>query len=457
MKVTHLNLANVRVIESAEFHFRPGFNLVVGVNGVGKTTVIEALAVSLSEIIQRITKFRIRTESFGSDAIRIGADSMDIECGFQIDGIQGSYRIHQNREGSVPQMEAGKPREQVIVTPDRAEFVEDFLKIPQMSRQLEAKTEFPSTEAEITPSIRDDGSNSLDSDRGGRPLAIFFSTNRAAPSERKPSRVSAAGGLIAAFAGAFSHRELRLGEFAAWIRVQQALSRERPSTTRTLEFLEDTVKRFLPGYENLSLSGNNDQMLLIDQCTTTLPLLFHRNIVTLSVRQLSDGERGLLALVLDLTRRLSQANPEMEDPATEAEAVVLIDEIDLHLHPKWQRQVVHNLTAAFPKCQFIATTHSPQVIGEVESDRIHIIDDGQVYSPTHSFGVDSSRVLEELMDADPRTRNVHELLTRIGDEIDGNRFEQARCSLSSLSDILGEDDPEVVRLRILLDFMEGNK
>ena len=457
MRVTRLKLANIRSINMAEFQFLPGFNLVVGVNGVGKTTIIEALAVSLSEIIKRITKFRIRTESFGSDAIRIGADSMDIECGFQIDGIQGRYRIHQNREGSVPQREAGKPREQVIVTPDRAEFVEDSLKTPQMRRQLEAKTELPSTEAAITPSIRDDGSNSLDSDRVGRPLAILFSTNRAVPSERKPSRVSAAGGVIAAFAGAFSHRELRLGEFAAWIRVQQALSRERPSAKRTLEFLEDTVKRFLPGYENLNLSGNNDQMLLIDQCTATLPLLLHRNIVTLPVRQLSDGERGLLALVLDLTRRLSQANPELEDPATEAEAIVLIDEIDLHLHPKWQRQVVHNLTSAFPKCQFIATTHSPQIIGEVAFDRVHIIADGQVYSPTHSFGIDSSRVLEEIMDADPRTWDVHELLTRIGHEIDADRFEQARFSLSSLIDILGEDDPEVVRLHTLLDFLEGNE
>ena len=126
----------------------------------------------------------------------------------------------------------------------------------------------------------------------------------------------------------------------------------------------------------------------------------------LPVAQLSDGERGLLAMVFDLTRRLTQANPEMEDPAAEAEAVVLIDEIELHLHPGWQRRIVRNLTETFPKCQFIATTHSPQLIGEVEHDRIQIIADGQVYSPTHSFGVDSSRVLEEIMGADPRTRKT---------------------------------------------------
>ena len=407
MRVTRLKLANVRSIKMAEFHFRPGFNLVVGVNGVGKTTVIEALAISLSGvIIKRIYKFRMRTKSFGTDAIRVDADSMDVECEFEIGGIQDRYRIHKTRVDSVP-----------------------------------------SIESKVTPSVHDGRADPavVDGEQVGRPFAILFSTNRAVPFERKPSKVSTAGNLVTALAGAFSHRELHLAEFADWIRVQRALSSEYPWAKRTLATLEEIVKKFLSDYKNLHLGGMGDHILLIDRDEATLP-----------VRQLSDGERGLLALVLDLTRRLSQANPEMKHPA-KAEAVVLIDEIDLHLHPKWQRQIVHNLTDAFPKCQFIATTHSPQIIGEVESDRIHIIADGQVYSPSHSRGIDSSRVLEEIMDADSRTRIVHELLTEIGHEIDEDRFEQARCSLSSLSDILGEDDPEVVRLHTLLDFLEENE
>ena len=134
---------------------------------------------------------------------------------------------------------------------------------------------------------------------------------------------------------------------------------------------------------------------------------------------------------------------------------MLIDEIDLHLHPKWQRQIVHNLTAVFPRCQFIATTHSPQVIGEVRHDRIQIIADGEVYSPTHSFGVDSSRVLEEIMDANPRTAAVEELLKKVCREVGKRRYETARELLAQLVARLGEDDPEVTRIRTLLDFMEG--
>jgi predicted ATP-binding protein involved in virulence len=255
----------------------------------------------------------------------------------------------------------------------------------------------------------------------------------------------AAGGIAAAFADAFANRELRLGEFSAWMRVQEALKSERTSAGRVLAAFEDAVTRFLPGYTDLRVDGGERPKLLIDRGSTTV-----------AVRQLSDGERGTLALVLDLTRRLAQANPEMTNPAAEAEAVVLIDEIDLHLHPKWQRQIVRNLTTAFPHCQFIATTHSPQVIGEVEHDRIQIIADGRVYSPTHSLGVDSSRVLEEIMDASSRNADLTDRLAAVSQAIGAQQFDRARELLAKLDEHEGAG-PDVIRLRTLLDFMEGKE
>ena len=161
-------------------------------------------------------------------------------------------------------------------------------------------------------------------------------------------------------------------------------------------------------------------------------------------------------MVLDLTRRLAQANPETEDPAAEAGAVVLIDEIELHLHPGWQRRIVKNLIETFPKCQFIATTHSPQVIGEVDHDRIHIVADNQVYSPSHSFGVDSSRVLEEIMDAEPRNEEVKKLLSEISRKIGDDQYDEARSLLPDLVRQLGENDPDVTRFHTLLDFMASD-
>lgn len=417
MRVTSLKLVNLRAIEAAEFRFQPGFNLIVGVNGVGKTTMLDALRVCLSAFVKQANKLRAPVESFTVDDIRIGADAMSVECGVQIGEFEYRYLIHKPREASVPrEKKAGMPREQIHDTPEKATFL-GAAPIPFTARKL-----------------------------GGRPLAVLFSTNRAVPSERAPGKSVAAGGTTAAFADAFANRELRLGEFAAWMRVQEALRSESAAAGRSLAAFEEVVPRFLPGYARLRVAGDRQPRLLIDRSGTTI-----------AARRLSDGERGMLALVLDLTRRLAQGNPEMNDPAAEAEAVVLIDELDLHLHPKWQRQIVHNLTASFPRCQFISTTHSPQVIGEVEHDRIQIIADSKVYSPTHSFGVDSSRVLEEIMDAEPRAQEVKALLSQVSREVGRQRYENARRLLTELVDRLGEDDPEVIRIRTLLDFMEGEK
>lgn len=417
MRVTALKIANLRAIETAEFRFQAGFNLIVGVNGVGKTSMLDALRVCLSAFAKQANKLRAPVESFTVDDIRVGADALSVEGRVQIGGSEHRYLIHKPRESSAPQeKKVGMPREQVHDTPEKATFL--------------GAAPGPVTGREP----------------GGRPLAVLFSTNRAVPSERAPGKNVAAGGIAAAFADAFANRELPLGEFAAWMRVQEALKSERASASRVLAAFEDAVARFLPGYAHLRVNGDERPRLLIDRGGTTV-----------AVRQLSDGERGTLALVLDLTRRLAQANPDMTDPAAEAEAVVLIDEIDLHLHPKWQRQIVRNLTAAFPRCQFIATTHSPQVIGEVEHDRIQIIANGQVYSPTHSFGMDSSRVLEEIMDADPRAQEVNALLAQISQEVGKQRYESARGLVVQLVSKLGEDDPEVTRIRTLLDFMEGEQ
>ena len=405
MKVTRLKLTNVRAIESIEFHFQRRFNLVAGVNGVGKTTVLDALAVSFSGIVKQANKLRAkRLVRFADGDIRIGAEVLNVECDFETSKIKGSHeytvhKLNKNRKGGM-----------------------GFT-----AKQLSSTT---------------------GGEPASSPLAVLFSTNRAVPSDKKPSLDVAAGDVRAACAGALSDRGLHLREFEEWMRAQQALVAARPAAGRMLAVLESAVARFLPGYRNLrpgdkKLDGG---FLLIDHGSTTLP-----------VNQLSDGERGVLAMVLDLTRRLAQANPEMANPVTDAGAVVLIDEIDLHLHPQWQRQIAEKLTTTFPRCQFIATTHSPQVIGEVEPERIHILDDGKVYPPLHSFGVDSSRVLEEIMDTPPRTRRVQELLKRISDEIAEDKFEQVRDLLRNLIESLGENDPEVTRIRTFLAFMEDGE
>lgn len=388
MRVTGLKLANLRGIESAEFRFLPGFNLIAGINGVGKSSVLDALSVSLSPIVKHVNSLRT-IRDFSADDIRIGTEALTVECGIEIDGEKFTYLIHKPRESSVPrQKTTGMPRLQVHETPEKSEF---------MGR---------------TPRL------ATDSQVGGRPFAVFFGTRRAVPTDRSPSKGSSAGGVQAALAEALNDRRLRLAEFAEWMRVQGAMRRENLAAGRVLAAFEDAVTRFLPGYSNLRVDRGKPPRLLIDHGRTTL-----------DVRQLSDGERGSLAMVLDLTRRIAQANPKMDTPASTVEAVVLIDELDLHLHPTWQQTIVRNLRATFPKCQFIATTHSPQVVASVEPEQIALLTKVGVSYPDRSLGIDSNWILRHLMETDDRPEDAAKAIQAIEALIKKGSLKKARAAI----------------------------
>ena len=417
MIVTGLKLTNLRSIKAAEFHFQPGFNLIVGVNGVGKTSVLDALSVCLSAVVKQANKLRSQVKKFSDKDIRIGSGAMTVECDVQIGKREHSYLLHKPREESAPQKaKAGMPREQVHRTPEVAGFIGDP----------------PAPVSGHEPN--------------GRPLAVLFSTNRAIPSKRAPRKGVTARGVEPAFADAFLERELRLGDFGNWLEVQESTRSENPAAGRKLAACEDAVRRFLPGYANLRLGGEDNPQILIDRDSTTIP-----------VQQLSDGERGILAIVLDLTRRLAQANPNFTDPASEAEAVVLIDEIDLHLHPKWQRQIIHNLTTTFPRCQFIATTHSPQVVASVEPDQVLLLAPFGIIHPDRSLGMDSNWILRHLMEADDRPEDAMAAIQSVENLIAKGTFEEAHAAISEAKKN-GLDLPEwsvlearIARLEILAE------
>ena len=436
MRITSLKLANVRAIETAEFRFQPGFNLIVGVNGVGKSTVLDALRICISRILPSIAESRAKAMSFAISDIRSGFPFLDAEMSLTIgdDGFRFTRRQWREAFAADDVENIEKLRREILDSERLRGRARSLLRELEESHRVSDSDAFAPSRAELKRAANT---------AAVAPNCVFFSTNRSVASNAK-TKSRAVGGKSVAYAEALVPRPMYVAQFADWMRVQEALAKEQSAAERHVQVLRSAVERFLPIYENLRPTDEKSARLMINQ-----------GGIALDVGQLSDGERGVLALVLDIARRLSQANPTLDDPLTEGHAVVLIDEIDLHLHPTWQRQIVRKLTATFPRCQFIGTTHSPQVIGEVGHDRIQIMTDGEVYSPTHSFGVDSSRVLEEVMEADPRTENVQNLLTTVSNDVGKHRYDAARELLAQLVVLLGEDDPEVTRIATLLDFLEG--
>uniref|UniRef100_UPI002147E7E0 AAA family ATPase n=1 Tax=Endozoicomonas sp. SESOKO2 TaxID=2828743 RepID=UPI002147E7E0 len=137
-------------------------------------------------------------------------------------------------------------------------------------------------------------------------------------------------------------------------------------------------------------------------------VLRHKDKGILKVDQLSDGIKNMLAMVADIAYRCSHLNSHFgKDAAKLSKGIVLIDEVDMHLHPKWQQTVIEGLTNAFPNIQFIVTTHSPQVLSTIDKESIRIIREGKVVQPAiDTRGEESKVILEDLMHVPSRPKDT---------------------------------------------------
>lgn len=178
----------------------------------------------------------------------------------------------------------------------------------------------------------------------------------------------------------------------------------------------------------------------------------------LSLEQLSDGYRTTLGMVGDMAYRMAVLNPHLEERAvTDTPGVVLIDEVDLHLHPRWQARILGDLRTVFPMVQFIVTTHSPSVIASVSKEHLRIIDSsGSVYVPgEQTYGHDVSSIYEDVLGAPSRPKEVSELFDRAFRALDaaedGNgSYDQVEALLDQIAKTVGEDDSELAELRTSL-------
>jgi predicted ATP-binding protein involved in virulence len=132
--------------------------------------------------------------------------------------------------------------------------------------------------------------------------------------------------------------------------------------------------------------------------------------------------------------------------------VVLIDELDLHLHPAWQRRIVGDLRRTFPLVQFIVTTHSPQIVASVARSQVRLLDHNRlVAEEPHVEGRDSNAILEDVFGVPARPAEAEAELAALFRQIDDARYGEARAALAGLLTRLGPDDPAIVRARWMLD------
>lgn len=143
------------------------------------------------------------------------------------------------------------------------------------------------------------------------------------------------------------------------------------------------------------------------------------------------------------------------DVLKETQGLVLIDELDLHLHPAWQRRIVQGLSKIFPKVQFIATTHSPQILGEVDAEQVRLLSNGMIESPSQSFGLTSDEILRNVMGTRDMNASISADVERIYELIDQEKYDEARRKLAAVQKRTKRGTEETVNLESLINTMDA--
>jgi len=299
-------------------------------------------------------------------------------------------------------------------------------------------------------------------ERVNLPIFVYYSVGRAVLDIPLRIRERHSFKLFAAYDHALEKSGITFRSFFEWFREREDLEnenrkyvnfREQPEDfcfpDPQLEAVRNALQLFLPEFENLTVRRN------------PLRMEVEKNGKTLTINQLSDGEKCLMAMVGDLARRMAIANVMRENPL-DGDGIVLIDEIDLHLHPKWQRMVVPKLIEVFPNCQFIISTHSPNVITHVHPNNLYLLKQSETgmiaERPSESYGKTVDRILEDLMGlTTTRPDKVSTSLHKIYEQISLWQLDEAKKLIAIMKgeidgdpELLIGSDPDLVKAEVLI-------
>ena len=205
-------------------------------------------------------------------------------------------------------------------------------------------------------------------------------------------------------------------DFYDWFKTEEdielrELRNNKEYQNNRLNSVRKAIERMVRGYSNLRIELSPARMVLTNAQGEDL-----------QIDQLSGGYKAVLSVVADIAKRLAVANPDSENPLEE-EAVILIDELDLHLHPKWQKSIVDDLKRTFPNCQFIISTHSPFIIQSLEAGELYDISEMSYtdeYGNYQGWSIDT--IQEQKMGVETKTLYYNELMKRFSAAVDKEEY-----------------------------------
>ena len=438
MEINKFSLKNIGRFESIAVPLAPtelvssNVTVLVGNNGAGKTSLLKSLATSLSWLVARIRSEKGSGSPIAEEVIRNEANSaaIEIELLDRQDTNPESYRwvLAKARAGRKGEHSSSLQSLNELAGRYRIKLSEeDNVSLPLIAFYPveRAVLDIPLKIKEKHSFFQLDGyDNSLNQ---GVDFRRFFEWFREREDSENESGISQE--VLEKLAATLDE------ESDIWKTLSglKASSRDRQLTA-----VRTAIAHFMPEFSDLRVRRK-----------PRLHMSVTKQGETLNVAQLSQGEKSLMALIGDIARRLAMMNPSLENPLT-GDGIVLIDEVDMHLHPKWQRTLIARLTTTFPNCQFVLTTHSPLVISDNKSLLVYLLDDGEITPVSSLYGQDANSVLLDVMNTDIRNADINKKLNDLLDAIQDKQLTQARTLLAELEAELPESNIELLKARLLL-------
>lgn len=440
MKVKRLELKGFRGFDEIVLDFdtspqRP--TVFIGVNGVGKSSVLDSLVILLSWFIKRIEFDPDSKKPLQSETEHRSLPESQFAYGYPFEDIKNNC---DNASGKILIDYQSEEIQWTISTVFQLHnYVEDTNTNHTINMSSEEVEELNILTKKIRDATRKNSYESL-------PIIIYYSVNRSSSQIPLISQDIVSTTAIDAYKNALDRKSIDSKEFFQWYRNTEDLENERIRDDanykdKQLVAVRNAIHTLIPEFDDLRVKRN------------PLRMTVNKNTQELIIDQLSDGEKCLLAMVGDIARRLAIANPSLDDPL-QGEGIVLIDEIELHLYPQWQHKIIPRLTETFPNCQFIVTTHSPQVLSHVQPENIYILQstpDGIIVSnPESSYGRDSNQILEDYMGTPERPQDIKDKILELFRLIDRNDFAGAKQLCQSIGSEIGFDEPELLRAGVVI-------
>jgi len=442
MKIKKLTLKNFRCYEDFEIEFNENLNVIVAENGAGKTSILDAVAIAYGAMLTRFPK--IKGKTFEKSDLRIDSDNKTVP--YMRIKLESYIKAIKKNKDMTSNSLFGKDDEPNI-TWDRTQLRNQSPSTKKLTPKGKGLKELHDYVDSIV-----DKEYEKDIADYEIPLIMYYGTSRAVFKEsiRKghfKQEFSRYGALTISLKS-----DTNFTRYFQWFSAMENEENRRIKEQKNFNYKLPALEAVRKSLE-IMLPQITNPRIKIDPFRFVVDKLIDNKKVEFRINQLSDGYKTVLAMVMDISARMAEANPHLSN-SNESEALIMIDEIDLHLHPRWQQTILIDLQKAFPNSQFIVTTHSPQVITSVENQSIQIISDNKLYSaPLGTEGAEASRVLKRVFGVDlrPQENSITIKLNKYLDFVYDDKWEEVLSLREELDSFFKGEEPALLEADLYIE------